>query len=221
VPVGRGSILRGVVLILVGIVPGLVYRFTGGGSAWTIGAIAVAQATALIWLLARNLSVRLRAMLIAAVLIVAVAVPQILQLGLSARSEGLVVEGICHAAAYSSLLTWFARSLRPGREPVVTGFARRMRRTMPNEVVRYTRHVTFAWCIFFATQIGISAGLLLTAPVAVWSSFVTLWNLPLVVAMILAEFGCRSLLFGREQRTGLIATLVGLRHMNGSPGRGP
>ena len=39
---------------------------------------------------------------------------------------------------------------------VVTGFARQIRRTMPDKVVRYTRLVTIAWCVFFATQLAVS-----------------------------------------------------------------
>jgi len=138
----------------------------------------------------------------------------ILITGVAAALLGLPAGGVCHAAAYAVLLTRFAMSLRPGREPVVTGFARRIRRTMPDNVVRYTRHVTIAWCVFFATQLGVSLALLAAAPEVVWSNVVTRWNLPLVVTMMLAEFGCRSLLFRRESRTGLIATLAGLRHIS-------
>jgi uncharacterized membrane protein len=131
-----------------------------------------------------------------------------------------VAAGLCHAAAYALLLVWFAASLRPGREPVVTGFARRIRQTMPDSVVRYTRLVTLAWCAFFALQLGVSLGLLLAAPEA-WASFVNLWNLPLVAAMMLVEFVCRSYLFRREPPTGLMATLAGLRRIAGPPGRSP
>jgi uncharacterized membrane protein len=138
--------------------------------------------------------------------------------GLPARSVELAFGGICHAAAYGCLLTWFATSLRSDREPVVTGFARRMRRTMPDKVVRYTGWVTVAWCVFFVAQLAMSATLLIAVPVSVWLRFVTLWNLPLVAAMGLAEFGCRLLLFWREPHTGLVATLAGLRHL---PDAGP
>ncbi len=92
---------------------------------------------------------------------------------------------------------------------------------MPDKVMRYTRRVTIAWCVFFAMQLGVSAGLLIMAPAAVWSSFVNLWNLPLAVAMILAEYSVRVVLFWREPRTGLIATLAGMRHIRGTLGSGP
>ncbi len=129
---------------------------------------------------------------------------------------GSAAAWVCHAAAYGCLLVYFGRSLRAGSEPVVTAFARRMRTTMPLRVMRYTRRVTQAWCIFFAAQLIVSAALLVWASPGVWSGFVTVLNLPLLAGMVLAEFGCRLVLFRREQRTGLLATLAGMRLLRGS-----
>ncbi len=125
--------------------------------------------------------------------------------------------GICHDVAYASLLIWFGQSLRPGHEPVVTGFARQLRQTMPDKVVRYTRKVTYAWCAFFAAQLALSAILPLTAPIAAWSAFVPLLSLPLLVAMILAEFGVRMILFRHEPHTGLIASVLAVRRVRFAP----
>ncbi len=88
---------------------------------------------------------------------------------------------------------------------------------MPDKVVRYTRQVTIAWCAFFAAQIVLSAVLLLVAPAAVWFAFVNLLNMPLVAAMILAEFGCRRILFRHEPRTSLSETLSAMRHARFTP----
>lgn len=212
-PPGRSGMLSGRLVILFWVAPLLIYRTA---SDWIVGAALVGQVTAMVWLIAGNVAVRYRVVLAA----LAVGAVAALRLGLPARSVGLASGGVCHGAAYGCLLTWFAKSLRSDREPAVTGFARRMRRTMPDKVVRYTRQVTVAWCGFFAAQLAMSAILLIAAPISVWSRFVTLWNLPLVVAMGLAEFGCRWLLFRREPRTGLIATLAGLRHIGGCPAPG-
>ena len=138
-----------------------------------------------------------------------------------AHAVGLVMTGGCHAIAYATLLAWFAVSLRPGHEPVVTGIARRVRRTTPDKVLRYTRQVTVAWCVFFAAQLALSAALLLVAPVAVWSTFVTLLNLPLIIAMGLAEFGCRMILFRHEGHTSLVDTLSALRRARFMPASRP
>jgi uncharacterized membrane protein len=211
---GRSTVAAGI--ILVGVGPFVIYHAMAGAAPGLIGVVIVAQLTTITWLLSHKLAVSLRAGLVVATLAVIAAV--VLVLGVPTRSVGLAIGGLCHAVAYCGLLIWFAGSLRPDREPIVTGLARRMRRTMPVKVVRYTRHVTIAWCIFFAAQLGTSAGLLALAPQAVWWSFVNLLNLPLIIAMILAEFGCRSLLIRQEHRTGLIATLAGLRHIRGLPG---
>jgi uncharacterized membrane protein len=212
-------------IILAGIVPLLIYHSVGvhhsvGGAPGflTLGVVA-AQVGAIVWLAGGRLAPRARA--VTAVAAFALMVAAVLGSGLPARSVGLGLGGLCHAAAYTGLLVLFALSLRPGHEPMVTRFARRIRATMPAEVARYTRHVTIAWCVLFAAQLGISAMLLAGAPAAVWSAFVNFWSLPLVVAMFLAEFGCRLVRFRHEHRTGLFATLAGLRHARGSPGNPP
>ena len=64
-----------------------------------------------------------------------------------------------------------------------------------------------AWCVFFATQLAVSAALLLATPASVWSAFVSLLNPPLLAAMVLGEFGIRMILFRHESRTSLVATV--------------
>jgi uncharacterized membrane protein len=216
-PVARAGVQGTPLLLLLGIAPFLIYRFTlMAAPSWLVAAVAVCQAAAFVWLAAvhpatKRLAPRYRAPL--AVVAIAVVATAIFWPGLPTRSVSLAVGGICHAAAYTCLLIWFARSLRLNREPVVTGFARKLRQTMPGTVIRYTRRVTIAWSIFFAAQLAVSATLLITAPTGVWSAFVNLWNLPLVVAMILVEFGCRWFLFRHEPHTGLLATLAGIRRI--------
>jgi len=215
VPVRRDDASCGPALLFVGIAGAVMHRVIPGTSAWMIAVVA-AQAAVMMWLVAGRIAPRHRATL--TVLTGAATAAAVLWLGLPADMLGLAMAGICHAVAYTGLLMWFAASLQAGREPAVTEFARRMRRTMPPDVVRYTRAVTLAWCIFFAGQLALSVGLLLAAPMDVWSRFVTVWSLPLVLAMVLAEFTCRTILFRRHQRTGLLATLAALRHMRGLPG---
>jgi uncharacterized membrane protein len=215
----RSGIVGGAFLVLAGIAPFLIRQgLSGPTPVWVTGAVVAVQATAAVWLVSRNRAVRYRGLL--AVIAVSALTATFL-FGLPVRSLGIVFGGLCHAAAYVGLLVWFARSLRSGREPAVTGFARRIRRTMPDKVIRYTRQVTIAWCAFFAAQLATSAVLLLMVSQAVWISFVNLWNLPLVVAMILAEFSFRMLVFRREPRTGLLDTLYGLHRLRVRPGGVP
>lgn len=206
----RGGILSGVSIILLAAAPFLIYRVTFGTlSPWLVGVLAAIQITAIVWVSTSTWALAHRFMLWICLLATAGVV--MAMSGLPAELVGLAVSGCCHAVAYGSLLTWFVRSLRPNREPAVTGFARRIRRTMPDKVVRYTRQVTIAWCAFFAGQLILSAGLLLLMPGSVWSTFVNLLNVPLLVMMILGEFTFRLVLFRHEPRGSLMDTVSALR----------
>jgi uncharacterized membrane protein len=217
VPVRR--VAKAVALILAAASPLLIHHIAFGAEpAWMAGALAALQIAVILtlvgghWSVARGVSLGAAAVLIGAGALFAPALP--------ARVLSVAVSGLCHATAYASLLAWFAGSLRPGREPVITGFARRVRRTMPDRVVRYTRRVTMAWCGFFALQLAMSALLLAFAPQAVWSMFVNLLNLPLIAAMMLGEFACRWVLFRNEPHTSLATTLRSLKSMRAPTARG-
>jgi uncharacterized membrane protein len=54
-------------------------------------------------------------------------------------------------------------------------------------VLLHTRRVTLAWCCFFAAQLIGSLVLYLFAPLAVWSFFINVLNLPLIVLMFVLE----------------------------------
>jgi uncharacterized membrane protein len=89
------------------------------------------------------------------------------------------------------LLVWFfARTLVPGRTPLVTLFARLIHDapTLAFERERYARQVTWAWCLFFLANIAISAALAAFSSLAVWSLFANVLAVPLVVAMFAAEY---------------------------------
>ncbi len=109
-----------------------------------------------------------------------------------ASAAGLIAAaGLSHAFIYGSLLLLFARSLRPGRTDLVTGLATRLRGALTPAMLRYTRHVTQAWCAFFGLQLLASALLLLLAPHRVWSLFVNVLDGPSVVAMFAGEYAVR------------------------------
>jgi len=118
-------------------------------------------------------------------------------LGLRAGPGGLcklgfvTVSALMHWGIYVSLLAGFALTLRPGHEALITSMARRMHGNIPEEMATYTRKVTIAWCIFFATQLVLSVTLFCFAPLTVWSFFVNILDIPLVVAMFAAEYAVR------------------------------
>lgn len=210
-------IAGGAAILLLLAAPILVHRLALGTSApWIVAGAAAAQAAVLAWIIGGRWGsgTRITLALCALGLVAAIAALP----GVTAHDLEFGMAAGGHALAYGALLVWFASSLRAGREPVVTGFARRIRATMPSRVVRYTRKVTIAWSVFFAAQIILSAALLLVAPEAVWSSFVSVLNLPLIIAMMLGEYACRLALFRHEPRTSLATTVLALRTMRGAPG---
>ena len=108
-------------------------------------------------------------------------------------ANGIVASSaIPHAIAYLSILAIFGTSLMPGRKPIITIFAERSRGELPPALLRYTRRITWAWCLFCAGQLLGSLLLLLFAPPQVWSTFVNLCNLPLLIAMFSCEFAWRT-----------------------------
>ena len=89
------------------------------------------------------------------------------------------------------LLWFFGHTLWRAKEPLVTRLARRVHGTLPPEMEAYTRGVTFAWCVFFAAQIVISALLFEFASLSAWSLFISVLNFPLLVLMFAGEYAYR------------------------------
>jgi uncharacterized membrane protein len=116
-------------------------------------------------------------------------------LALVLRYDGRAVleasTGLPHALAYTAMLIIFGKSLIGEKESVITTLALRMRGPLSPVVLRYTRRVTFAWCLFFAAQLAASLILFLWAPVAVWSLFINVANFPLVLVMFMLEYAYR------------------------------
>lgn len=120
----------------------------------------------------------------------------ILGVGLASTfgSRGFLVSaGLPHAAAYSSLCAMFALSLRADREPIITSIMRRIHRPLAPEWEVHGRHVTRVWACFFGAQLAMSVLLFIFAPLHVWSFFVNVLNVPLVLAMFTVEYTYRRL----------------------------
>lgn len=112
-----------------------------------------------------------------------------------------------HAAIYCFLLWLFGRTLLRGREPLITGVARRVHGTLEPEIEAYTRRVTQAWCLFFAAQLAASALLLALVPLPAWSLFVNLLNAPLLVLMFAGEILYRGYRYPDHPRASIASTL--------------
>jgi len=112
-----------------------------------------------------------------------------------------------HATIYCFLLWLFGRTLLRGREPLITGVARRVHGTLEPEIEAYTRRVTQAWCLFFAAQLAVSALLFALVPLPVWSLFVNLLNAPLLVLMFAGETLYRGYRYPDHPRVSIASTL--------------
>src|SRR5262245_24252149 len=125
--------------------------------------------------------------------------------------------GLAHAGAYLALLWYFGRSLRPGREPLITRVARRIHGSVPPDMACFTRRLTVAWCAFFAGQVLVSALLLAFAPHDVWSMFVNVLNLPLLALMFVAQQVVRALRFPLVPRASITRILSAFAEVRSRP----
>ncbi|HEY2133450.1 MAG TPA: hypothetical protein VGH36_10815 [Acetobacteraceae bacterium] len=111
--------------------------------------------------------------------------------------------GLSHGAIYGGLLILFGRSLRPGRQPLVTALAARISGPLCARRLAYTRRVTQAWCLFCVCQLATSATLCAFAPAETWSLFVNVLDLPLLCLMFAGEYALRCWLFRGERHASL------------------
>jgi hypothetical protein len=125
----------------------------------------------------------------------------------------IAASGLPHAIIYLGVLAMFGATLRPGRDALVTALARRMYGAIPQEMAVYTRRVTWAWCVFFVAQLATSLVLFLVAPLAVWSFFVNILNLPLLALMFIVEQTCRPLFLRDAPRHSLADMLRMILHV--------
>ena len=142
-----------------------------------------------------------------AILMIAAVATWALEHGRSGTGGLAFVYGTPHAAAYLVLLWLFGRTLRPGRDPLVSRIARRVHGALAPEMETYTRRVTLAWCLFFAGQLMLSALLFVFAPLETWSLFVNVLNFPLVALMFAAEYQYRVLRYPDHPRAALLGVL--------------
>ena len=119
----------------------------------------------------------------------------------------LAVNGLSNATLNLFLLWLFGRTLLAGREPLISQISRQINGELKPEVVEYTRHVTIAWCIFFGLQVVISLLLYSFAPIAAWSFFINVLNLPLLILMFVGEKTYRTLRFPNHPKTSILKAI--------------
>lgn len=119
----------------------------------------------------------------------------------------LAVNGFSHATLNLFLLWLFGRTLLPGREPLISQISRHINGDLQPDIAIYTRQVNIAWCIFFALQVLISLALYVFAPIAAWSLFINVLNLPLLMLMFIVEYAYRSIRLPHHSRTTILKAI--------------
>lgn len=98
---------------------------------------------------------------------------------------------LVYAAGQLVLAFAFGRTLLAGREPLCTRFARAVHGTLRPDVERYTRAITLAWTVFFATLFSFSMVLYLAGALEAWSILANILTWILVAAMFIVEYVVR------------------------------
>lgn len=119
----------------------------------------------------------------------------------------LAVNGFSSATLNLFLLWLFGRTLLPGKVPLISQISRHINGQLLPEVAEYTRYVTMAWCIFFALQVIISLALYAFAPLAAWSFFINVLNLPLLILMFVGEKAYRTIRFPNHPKTSILKAI--------------
>jgi len=96
-----------------------------------------------------------------------------------------------HAGTQLLLCLMFSRTLRQGREPLCTHFARVVHGSVTPALAHYTRQVTVAWAIFFAIMAALSTLIFFSTTVRMWSIFANFFTAPLTCSMFIAEYAVR------------------------------
>jgi uncharacterized membrane protein len=109
-----------------------------------------------------------------------------------------------HAGVNLVLAIVFGRTLAAGREPLCTRFARLLHGTLPPAVVDYSRRVTVAWTVFFATLFAASCLFYFSGLLAAWSLLANILSPILVAAMFGVEYVVRHRVLPDWERVGVL-----------------
>lgn len=99
---------------------------------------------------------------------------------------------LVHESLQLVLFVTFARTLRAGQQPLCTQFAEMVHNFLSPEQISYTRKVTIAWAVFFASVSILSSWLFFFYPINIWSVFSNFVYLPLVGLMFIVEYSVRQ-----------------------------
>ena len=97
-----------------------------------------------------------------------------------------------HAGTQLMLFMMFGRTLLAAQKPLCTRFAEIVHgANLTPQYRAYTRQVTLAWSVFFATIALMSSVLFFLTPLTTWSIFANFVTGPLVILMFVVEYAVR------------------------------
>jgi uncharacterized membrane protein len=98
----------------------------------------------------------------------------------------------------SFFLLVFAKTLFPGREPLITIISRMVFQDNRPGIESYTRQLTWVWAYFLAFLLLETIGLTFFAPLEVWSLFTNVLNYVFIILFFVLEFMYRFFRFGNR-----------------------
>lgn len=108
---------------------------------------------------------------------------------------------------YSVMALSFGQSLLGRRQALCTLLADKVHGPLTPQEVRYTRHVTAAWALFFLMVTATTLGLFAFAPLRIWSLFANFCVLPLIGLMFVSEYAIRQRALPQVPRRGILAAV--------------
>jgi uncharacterized membrane protein len=108
---------------------------------------------------------------------------------------------------YGLMALSFGRSLIGNRVALCTQLADKVHGPLTPPEVRYTRRVTAAWAVFFASIAAATLGFFYAAPLRTWSLFANFCVPPLIGLMFVAEYAVRRRALPQAQRRGILAAI--------------
>ncbi|MDE2625937.1 MAG: hypothetical protein KGL99_02170 [Burkholderiales bacterium] len=112
-----------------------------------------------------------------------------------------------HAGIHAALGVAFGRTLRPGRQPLISAMAERVHRGLPPGMAEYTRRVTAVWTAYFFGMALTSLGLFAFAPLEIWSLFANVVTPVAMCALFVGEYILRYRLHPEFERVSLVTAI--------------
>lgn len=115
----------------------------------------------------------------------------------------------------AALAVFFGASLRIGREPVISVFARlEQGGVLPPDLARHARSVTWIWALLLAAIATLDMALAIWASLETWSLFTNIVDYALIAALFIGEYFYRRVRFRHYRHASLAALLRNVQSAN-------